>query len=559
MTRPAWFGLATLLLAWLGLSLWHFDVAFLFHGDHERDLRYATLLVQHGVWPESSPSISPTPYELGPLLYLILAPAVAISPDPFVVRVWYLLLAGAGLALLMVTLSRRVRWEAALLAVFALTASTFVYELSRQLWHSSLLVLPTAGILWGLQRGDQRGAMTAAACAAIAVQLHMAMVGFVLVVLVWAAVRKKPRELGMGVGVFLVALTPFLVTLVGTVWSGTTAPASSASEWAPAGPTQVLSFFVENVHTVWGDNLGPWLTWPIVVAMVIGAVVSWRRSGLFGRTLVGLVAVGFVVESLLLGNQTAHRYMHANMIPAFLLVAWTADAALARWPKFAYAAAAMALAITVEAAISGVPHAVGGGWLSAAEQREVARVVATELALEEDVMERRVHGIYFGEPMGMGHLHTLYKDPASPAFSESLHVIVMPSDLNLRPHGAATGAAWRIKGAGRETMVYAYEPAMDYTRMTVEGPSAKWRRPAGGQRGAQKAIIRVPVERPGTVNVTWAGRCGVSAWSAGHPVKVSPTEAPRYRWLSFATVPAGVGELVVQVGPCQGLAFVDVF
>ena len=69
-----------LLLAYILLSLLHFDTAFIFHGDHERDLRLATVLVQEGAWPEHSPSISPLPFELGPLLYLVLAPAVAISP-----------------------------------------------------------------------------------------------------------------------------------------------------------------------------------------------------------------------------------------------------------------------------------------------------------------------------------------------------------------------------------------------------------------------------------------------------------------------------------------------
>ena len=144
-----------LLLCFLVLELVFFNSAFLFHGDHERDLRLATVWVQHGEWPQSSPSISPLPFELGPLLYLVLAPAVVISPDPVFVRVYFLALASLGFALFFVTLRRELSMVGAGVALFALLSSTFSFEMSRQLWHSSLLPIPVAGFV--LASHQQRG------------------------------------------------------------------------------------------------------------------------------------------------------------------------------------------------------------------------------------------------------------------------------------------------------------------------------------------------------------------------------------------------------------------
>ncbi|MFT7625547.1 MAG: hypothetical protein ACI9WU_004738, partial [Myxococcota bacterium] len=381
MSRWAW--LLAVVLAYLGLELWLFDSAFIFHGDHERDLRYATLWVGSGVWPESSPSISPLPFELGPLLYFFLAPAVAISPDPFAVRVWLLVLASVGVTLFGWLLAGRMRWEAAVFGVFGLVSSTFAYELSRQLWHSSLLILPTAGLLFATTRmleddaRARRWGLLAAGLAAVCLQLHMAATTFVAVVAGAALLRRKvlgARGLGLGVLVFVLCWLPMLVGIIQGINGGALDTMGRHSgRWSPVLP---LAFFVDNVHTIWGDNLGPLLTWPWVALIGLGAGRAVAQKGPLPRVLLAVLLLGFVVEGLLLGNQPrAHRYMHANLMAAFGLGAWGLDLALIRIPKLRWALPLIGLVVFVEAVVSEVPHAGERGWMNAREQRAVAGLI----------------------------------------------------------------------------------------------------------------------------------------------------------------------------------------
>ena len=563
--------IAAIVLAYLGLELFVFDVAFIFHGDHERDLRHVWVLVTHGDWPQSTPSISPLPFELGPLLYLIMAPMVRLSADPFWVRVWFVALAAAGLVMVYALLRGRVRWEAAAFACFGLASSTFAYELSRQLWHSSLLVLPTAGFLFATTRmledeaGSARWGMLAAGCAAVSVQLHMTASGFTLVLLGAAIVQR--RALGRagwarGLGVYLVCLLPFLITLAGSLSGGALdrLNTSGGRPWSPANP---LGFFVANVHTIWGDNLGPLLTWPWVALMGVGAWRAVREKAPLGRLLLAVVLVGFVVEAALLGNQRAHRYMHANVIAAFGLGALGLELVIQRIERIRWALAGLFLVIAVEAVVSDVPHAGGRGWMSAYEQRAVTELMAANFPLNDEVVEARVHGVFFGESMGMGHLRAI-SPPGAGQIPDALHVMVMPTDLALLPHGKPAGKAYTVKSRGRDVQVYAYEPLLDYSRQTFEpaGLAERWRKPRRGPDN-KPAQITIPVRWMGTVHAAWSeghGRpCALSADLDGTRLDVVFVEARAYRGMRFAKLRViNTGTLRVTLSGCAP-TFFDVF
>ncbi len=196
---------------WSLFTLTVFEPAFRFHGDHERDLRFATLLVQHGLWPDSTPAISPTPFELGPLLYLLMAPLVAVSSDPFVVRGGFVLLGSAALLLLHGLFRRLVSRRAAALALMAACTSTFTYEAFSQLWHSTLLALPVVLFLRWAHDAQERPsrAVLAAVAAAVALQLHATAVVYPALLLVLAfRLRHQPWVLLRGVLAFLAALSP---------------------------------------------------------------------------------------------------------------------------------------------------------------------------------------------------------------------------------------------------------------------------------------------------------------------------------------------------------------
>lgn len=588
-SRTEWLVMGAFVTVWLLFDLVWFQEAFIFHGDHERDLRYATLFVSQGIFPDSTPSISPLPFELGPLLYFVLAPAVAISPDPVFVRAWFALLTAGAFVLLFVTWRRHVRWEAAAFALFLLGASTFTYELSRQLWHSSLLPLPIAGFFWAasqlLGEGEEprpRDAALAAVCAAVTLQLHMSAVTYVAAlaaVLLWRARGLGRRGwLAAAVG-FGISLLPFILTLARSVADGALEGVSSGGrEWSPAGPGVVLGFFVDNVHTIWGDDLGPLLTWPAVGLALWGGWCAIQRRDRFGLLMVGIVAVGLVVESMLLGNQRAHRYMHANLWATFALVAYGLDALLGRvsWRWAPHTMAGLAAVVCIEALVSEVPHTSDDGWLSALEQRAVAQVVAEEYPLDSGAMERRVHGIYFGEPMGMAHLHTLYAAKERTPFSETAHVLVMPDDLGLSPYATAASPAHVVKaGSRRSVRVLSFEPALDHETLSIESPLGeqlrkRWRRPqarrpAGGDGGGVHTL-RVRATRAGTVHLMLSDgrserdRCPVAAWLGQESITPQPIEAQAYRWARFVALPIPrPGRLTVRIGPCRQVAFLDLF
>jgi hypothetical protein len=558
-----WAVASGLVLIWITLSVWVFDVAFIFHGDHERDLRYVTLWAQHGRFPESSPAIAPLPFELGPMSYFWLLPAVWLSPDPLHVRFWVWALSAAGALVLFDALRRRVHWEAAALALFGLLASTFWYEMSRQLWHSSLLPLPVALWIWSAaelvesERPRRRVAFLCAVSAAVAVQLHMTASIFTALtagIVVWRFRQLRLRTVAVGTTGWLLAITPMVFTFVRSVERGALEimdrrPAGRG--WSPAGPVDVLEFFVDNVHTIWGDNFGPLLTWVFLGLIGLGVGVAVRGRNHLAILLTANLLLGFVVEALLLGNQEAHRYMHANLFAAFGLAAFGADSvfrALKRQAAVPAGVVALALAVTVEAV-----------------------TVARSFPLNAYVMEQRVHGVYFGELMGMGHYHALQGAPEDvTAFSPDAHIQVMPSDLGLRPHGVAL-AEVKLEPAGRAVTLTAFKPSLDHSRLQIQSPAeealrSRWRRRRAASPGPSQHVIRVPNEHPGTVNLGLTDarraqdRCRVQVWLGQDPVPVTPVSAPAYEpTLFYEIAVARAGLLTIALGPCQAPRWLDLW
>lgn len=561
---------------WLVFTLTLFEPAFRFHGDHERDLRFATLLVQHGLWPDATPAIAPTPFELGPLLYLLLAPLVALSPDPFSVRVGFVVAGAVALLLLHGLMRRHVGRPAAAVGLFAACTATFTYEAFSQLWHSTLLALPVV-LFWrsadALQRPDAwlgRGIAVVCAMAGVAMQLHASAVVYPLIlvgVCVTLRGRLDARRFALGLGVFLAALAPFLITLVGSLSRGALAGArASAHAWEPAGALTVLGFVVDNVHPLWGDTLGPLLTWPLVGLALVGVVPAWRSP--FGRLLLLDVALGLALESALLGNQLAHRYLHANLWAVFLLIALGAEQLLGRLKPRAVAVVLglVGAAVAVEATVTEPPRSAQAGWLNAWEQRAVASVVAEALPLSDDDMERQVHGIYFGEPMGMRHWHALVA-PAAPAASP-LHLLVMPGDLALAPFGQRVGPRYTVHGYGRDIVVERYLPwlgPLQYGGPQADTLGRRWRRLGPGARGGQTLhTVSTEVTHAGAATLALAdGRqqpCRAAATLNGKAVALRPLSTPRYEWVRFLEVALPTpGALVVSLGPCPAPAFVDLF
>jgi hypothetical protein len=567
-----WWCAALLVLVWFILSYWRFEPAFLFHGDHERDLRYGTLMVSHGIWPESTPSISPTPFELGPWLYFVMAPGVAISADPLIVQGYFLLLASVGFFAMYACWIRRIRPEAALVALFALLSSTFTFEMSRQLWHSSLLPLFIGGFFYAVERlirGDRivSAGMIAAACAAAACQLHMTASVYALLGLGLIAWRRKAAPGALIVGIL--GLIPLLWTNWTLIEHGALEHAGRAVQngrWSPASATEVLEFFVDNMHMIWGDDIGPLFTWPIVALSIAGIVYGVRTRDRFAIFLCINLLFGFVIESLLLGNQRAHRYMHANIWAAFGLVGYGAQWTLAQVKPWVSRpiVIGLALVITGEAVISEVPHAQDRGWLNTREQSLVARTMAEDFPLSNDAMEHRVHGTYFGETMGMGHYHSLNSQADDiPAFSQTAHVLVVPEDLPLALSDLKVTTEKRIAGNERVVRMLSFEPRLTNVRYS-DGLESRWRESSSRSYGPGQHRIEATANTSAEILLllsrTRTGRdhCNVTVRQTS-TLSTLEVATPRYQELRVIRFAVKAGPLVIDIGPCPTPRLVDIF
>jgi hypothetical protein len=223
--------------------------------------------------------------------------------------------------------------------------------------------------------------------------------------------------------------------------------------------------------------------------------------------------------------------------------------------------------VFVEAVVSEVPHAGERGWMNAREQRAVAGLIRNMGSLSDEGAEQRIHGIFFGDTQGMGHLWAIEEPPVSAGavLADDAHILVMPSDLGLHPTGERAGPVYTVKGEARDVSVYSYRPVIDYARL--ERPDAlnqRWRRRAGFE-GAS-AWLRVPVQSPAELHVAWLGsrggrdRCAFSARLGSTPLKAVPIETRGYEPMRVAriTVPHA-GLLEVQLKGCRSVTQLDVW
>jgi len=330
--------------------------------------------------------------------------------------------------------------------------------------------------------------------------------------------------------------------------------------------SEVFTFFIDNMHMIWGDDVGPLFTWPIVLLGISGIVYAARTKDQFALFLCANLFIGFGIESLLLGNQPAHRYMHANIWAAFGLVGYGADWALQRVKPWIWrpVLASTALVIIVEACISEVPHAQDRGWLNTREQSLVAATVADTFTLSEDEMARRVHGTYFGETMGLGHYHTLFnQDEDIQPFSTTAHVLVAPSDLPLGVGTLDITEEKRISGNARNIRIVAFEPRLLDIQYS-DGLESRWRESSARSYGPGWHRIDARVIQPTQVTLllsrsrTGRDHCNIAV----RQVVSVPTQevaTPRYPELRLIQFTANSGDLVIDIGPCPTPRMIDVF
>ena len=213
-------GVAVVIGAHLLLHGWAFRDALLFNADLERDLGRTLDFVEGRGLDLAGPDLRQSGLGLGPMSYLIGAPAVAVSPDPLVTHAWVVLLSAVGLGLLAVALRGVVAPGTVILCLAWLVASGFWFAAHRIPWHASLLpgvlglhLLAARRLTAGV---NGRWAAVLVATSIIAVQLHVAALVLALGTCVLLVVRRRAlgvaglARLGL---VALVVATPLLLSV----------------------------------------------------------------------------------------------------------------------------------------------------------------------------------------------------------------------------------------------------------------------------------------------------------------------------------------------------------
>ena len=180
-------------------------------------------------------------------------------------------------------------------------------------------------------------------------------------------------------------------------------------------------------------------------------------------------------------------------------------------------------------------------------------------------MEKRVHGTYFGETMGLGHYHSLHaKDIETPtSFSRTAHVLITPEDLPLALSDLDASTEVRIQGNERDVRILAFEPRLENVQFS-KGLDARWRESSARSYGPGQHQILANAKKPAEVLLllsrsrTERDHCNISVRQSS-PVRTLEVATPRYREIRVVRFAVNAGPIVVDIGPCPTPRLVDIF
>ncbi len=474
-----WFGPLALGLVFGLLFVERYTAVQIFDGeDAVMFSRVLGWLDGTGPTPWRTGPIGPLPFHHGPMYYWVLAPLLAISSDPLFVRIGFVSLQLVAACLLFAGLCRVAHWSIGLLCVLAMLSSSFYFEVSRQLWHASLLPVFVCGALYFTIRlandGTRRDGMFAAALAAIALQLHVTSVTYAALVAGVAIARRRTlgwRAVGAIALVGWIAALPIQLGALQTLREGYALPPGTLNAPAVLGPAGSVGFLLHHLAPAWDGPLSDVLAvlWP--VALVVGLFAALRERRPTELVMVAGIAIGLVIEIRLLAHDDAPRYLHANIYCCFLLLALGADWLHRRLPPLTralpIATAVLAALVAFEALRADVPPT---DWpaVTAGDQRALAKTVAPALpGLEHGP---RIHGAYLTDQqrlVGLSYMHRAFAPAGAAAIPDGAEILVAEQTAHLEPNTAEVLSVHRVD---RPFTVTVYRPSIRV--LEVEGPAA---------------------------------------------------------------------------------------
>lgn len=495
--------LAALLLVVGGaLRAWHLELGW-FGVDQARDVQTALDVAAGRDFPTVGPTMRRVT-SLGALYHYVWALPHLVSADPLAA---YCFAAALGVATLVATwLFARRAWgpTPALVALAVLATSRVAVIDGRVAWAPAALPAAAIGVCW-LLAGPPTAARVAllGALLGVAVQLHLAMVAWVVAAIVLVLARRpSPGALVAGVAGGIATGFPAAYAALANV--GSDAGLASLPSRGPVpnalgrlGAAWSLEWHVPDAFWQWSDLAPPWprathaAAAVIATAVVIGLVrsVACARRDLPARTVVTVLAcqLGMVVllpgeawyyyldallpvAALAAGQAVVSRdgapvvgtVVAAMLIAAGLVLAtWTARwlAAIERHGYVALAPAALALD-----GAGGRDAAVPGRLPTAGAKRDLAALLAEEPATFA-ARWSSLHGPAFDDATGDNGFWLTRASTNDAPTSPPRHAVVWYRDDPAAPHAAS--ARFELSDVG-PFRVARYRPAITYA--TCRGP-----------------------------------------------------------------------------------------
>ncbi len=573
-------GVGTLLLLNLVIHGYRMSDEAAFNVDVERDLTRALGLVTGRAYPFEGPALSDTGLNLGSLYYLLLAPLVALSPDPLFLRWAFVIFATGALGLLaVVLLRRRVRLEVAFVALAWLVASELWYDAQLWLWHSTLLPVFVAGLLVAVERvtsgGSVRWLWAAAALAATTLSLHVTALATLPVLAVTVVLVRSRLSWRTGLAALAAFAVPLIPLGLGLLAVRDAEHVAFARREAVDPPA--VSSLLEYAAAAFLPGMGtrrlygafpvmfgiPWLMVVLPGLALVGAAHAWRRTGqAFERLLTLGLGVGLVLAALLLGRELALRYLVLVALPLVLLAALGLDRLLGAWAdrlpvRLALAAAALALVIPgLTRDTSGLDDV--GAACRMVTQRAVAKEVVDVVGIPAVDVDRRVHGtVCRNATSGFRYFYRVRPqsmERAQAARERDTHVLVTSAAMTQDANAVVVYSEATLATPGGGTRVVAYRPAVDYRALrrwreaTAAGPQDRLSIPVVA--GAEQ--VRIDVRGRGVA------ACRIALVAPASLTMDAPTGSDTYRGVRVL-VPSGAAPVLeVTVGPCAGIESIDV-
>ena len=456
-------------LALVGVLAGLYFVSFIselrFNADAERDLLEVYAFAHHGRPIARGVLNTPLGLDLGPLYFLLLAPANALWPSPLSVHAVNVLLLLGGLVTFGLGVARQTRVGIGVLTALLLGLSEGTAALLMTPYHvgaSAGLAAAVVGAALAFESTSRQGwLLFAVAALAALLQVHPFGAVFVppLAWLLWSRRRDVPIAARRRAALlFSLLVLPMPFYAVPSLIQG---DLGGARHGGGAGfePWMALVGAVEGVRPHWLLAASP-TAWLVIVAAIVALVRPGAPAG--PRRYLGLqLGLGLLTVAIALGFETSARYW-MPVVPAVVALVGLGlhrllPSRLAP-PAVTAALAGLALVFPPMGRLTCTPPE--GSALTLVEQQAVVGLLVGERGLTWTDLSGRVHGSLLGAFTGPRYLERLAREQRAVQVPASGAWLVAPEGVPVPTLTGRVLESLAIAPAGRRVVLTRFRPGV---------------------------------------------------------------------------------------------------